>query len=397
MLNWVRFDKKLPILLVASLLLVSLVVTGASQDEVVGLAGSELPEKYVIEDVPYVPMYSYWSTCAMSSLEMALEYYGYDYSIMTLMNLGWQYGATLVENENGPVLMPGAEQPTEGIIHAAEVLGFTLNEQNNQEKEEAWRTLKSHLVEDTPVIIQWTMHTVLAVGYDETGEEEVIFHNPASPRRLLEGYMGIKEDLNTDPGKLSTMGKSKLFGVDYWVNANSYPAKRYEMITLDPPAKRKEIRWKDVIDRNSEKTLGKGDWSSYPPYVWYSVDAFNEAAKNVESGEWSEEELSSLFSASDWGPASRSHVASFLAGFGQRAGIEELKRAGRLFEKSGYYWQEAREIWNYVYENPHKIKENAYRKVISDAFRKVASHEERAGKALAQAGKKFQLKHQGQG
>ena len=390
MVNLLRFGRKVPIFLVVSLLLALLVVAGVSQEEEQGLAGSELSEKYVIEDVPYVPMYSYWSTCAMSSLEMALEYYGYDYSIMTLMNLGWQYGATLVENENGPVLIPGTEQPTEGIIHAAEVLGFTVNEQNNQEKEEAWRTLKRHLVEDAPVIIQWTMHTVLAVGYDETGSEgEVIFHNPASPRRLLEGYMGLEEELKTDPGKLSTMEKSKWFGRDYWVNANSYPTKKYEMITLGPPDERKEICWKDVIERNSAKTLGREDWLSFPPYVWYSVDAFNEAAKNVESGEWSEKELSSLFSASDWGPASRSHTASFLVGLGSSSGIEELKRAGRLFEKSGYYWQEAREVWDYTRENPGQLVETTYRKVISGALKKIAGFEEKAGKALERAGEEL--------
>jgi len=391
MSNWFHADRKLPLLVLSLFLLTFFASVGLGQEGAGELTGLKLPDNYIIGDVPYVPMYSYWSTCAMSSLEMALAYYGYDYSIMTLMNLGWQYGATLVENESGPVLMPGAEQPTDGILHAAKTLGFSVNEKNNQTKEKAWKTLKKYIANDTPVVIQWTMHTVLAVGYDESGNEgEIVYHNPAPPARLLESYTGLtKGDLGPDLGKFSRMDKNKWFGSDYWVNANSYPTKKYEMITLDPPKERKEIDWEDIMERNSKKTLGAGDWSSYPPYVWYSVDAFRKAAESIESGEWSKKELTALFSASDWGPASRSHAAAFLSGLAQSYGIEELEEAGRQFERSGYYWQEANDTWNYVKENPDLVEGSRYRKVISDALKKVALAEEKAGKELGKAGKKF--------
>ena len=391
MTNISSSGKKILILVMSICLLGSFIIVGICQEEANKASSDELPKKYIIEGVPYVPMYEYWSTCAMSSLEMALEYYGYDYSIMTLMNLGWQYGATLVENEAGPVLMPGAEQPITGILYAAETLGFSTKEINNQTKEEAWETLKTQISGDRPVIIQWTRHTVLAVGYDENGEKaEVIYHNPAPPKGLLGSYMGVKKvRVKANPGSYVRMKKDKWFGEKYWVNANSYPAKRFEMILLEPPSDKKSIDWKSVLQRNAAKTLGQEDWSSYPPYVWYSVDAFKRAAEKVESGGWSREELNSLFSASGWGPASRSHAAAFLSGLGQSSGIDRLKEAARWFERSGYYWQEARDTWNYVKEKPEIGKVSNYRKVISGALRKVALAEERAGKALAEAGEKF--------
>jgi len=385
------FGQKVFILALSVFLLSSIGTVVRGQEKATKTHNDNLPKKCIIDDVPYTPMYSYWSTCAMTSFKMAASYYGYDYSVMTLMNLGWQYGATLVEDEAGPILMPGAEQPITGILYAAETLGFSAREINNQTKEEAWETMKTQISGDTPVIIQWTRHTVLSVGYDESGENaEVIYHNPAPPKGLLGSYMGVKKvRVKANPGSYVRMKKDKWFGEKYWVNANSYPAKRFEMILLEPPSDKKSIDWKSVLQRNAAKTLGQEDWSSYPPYVWYSVDAFKRAAEKVESGGWSREELNSLFSASGWGPASRSHAAAFLSGLGQSSGIDRLKEAARWFERSGYYWQEARDTWNYVKEKPEIGKVSNYRKVISGALRKVALAEGRAGKALAEAGEKF--------
>ena len=364
-------------LIITSLFILSIAPAVAQNSHSKKEKADIVPEKHVIEDVPYFPMYDYWSTCAMTSLEMASSYYGFDYSIMTLMNLGWQYGATFVENQNGPVIMPGAEQPVTGILHAAETLGFSVEEINNQEKEEAWNTLTSFLAEDKPVIIQWTLHTVLAVGYDETGKEnEIIFHNPASPAALLDSYMGLnKSKLKSNIGEFSRMKKSKWFGEKYWQNANSYPPKKYEMIAIKPPNKREEIDLKGVLRRNAYKTLGKRNWTSQPPYVWYSVDAFEEAAKNIESGDWSKEDLKSLFRAGDWGPASRSHASAFLIGLYQKTGIKELREAGQKFEKSGYLWQEANQIWEYVESKGQEFENGKYQSIIAKAFRKISNTE----------------------
>ncbi|MFP3953556.1 MAG: hypothetical protein ACLFVS_05485 [Candidatus Acetothermia bacterium] len=60
-----------------------------------------------MEGVTYVSMYDHWSTCAMTSLEIAMGYCGFETSIPTLMNFDWQYGATLVESDGHPLLLPG--------------------------------------------------------------------------------------------------------------------------------------------------------------------------------------------------------------------------------------------------------------------------------------------------
>lgn len=128
--------------------------------------------------------------------------------------------------------------------------------------------------------------------------------------------------------------------------------------------------------------MAQKDWVSYPPYVWYGVDAFNRAAEKVESGDWGSKELESLFRATGWGPASRSHAAAFLLGLAECTGIKELRRAGRNFETSGYLWQEVNEIWEYVHQHPESIDSSFYRSLIARVFKKIALVEEKAGNAL---------------
>jgi len=110
MSNLFYSGKKALILVLSIFPLPSPFVAGEGQEEANKTSGNELPRRSVIEDVPYIPMYSYWSTCAMTSLKMAVSYYGYDYSVMTLINLGWRYGATLVENEAGKALAEAGEK-----------------------------------------------------------------------------------------------------------------------------------------------------------------------------------------------------------------------------------------------------------------------------------------------
>jgi hypothetical protein len=247
---------------------------------------AELPTKHIIEGVPYIPMYEYWATCAITSLDMQLRYFGADYPLPLLMNIDWAYGAVYLKTPQGPFLYPNASHSIDTILYTAEMLGCNVTEINNQDEEAAWKTLKGFLAQDIPVIIQWSFHTVLVVGYDESpslSEPLVIYHNPAPPSWFLDpSYPGGKpEGFNSTLGAYANMSLDKWMGPYIWGNEFSYPPKRYEMIVVKPAINEPIIPWDEVMTRNANKTLALGEWASYPLDLWYGCVAIRQVPEDI--------------------------------------------------------------------------------------------------------------------
>ena len=400
------------LLLAASLLIGSSIVIPATaspipKDELESLSGNtdnslaqllnstnvttKLPTKYTIEDVPYTPMYEYWSTCAITSLEMQLKYFGADYPLPLLMNIDWVYGAVYVNTPDGPMLWPNTD-PIPAILYTARTLGCRITEINNQDEKTAWETLKRFLAQDIPVVIQWAPHTVLAVGYDESPslpEPLVIYHNPAPPSWFLDpSYPGGKpEGFDSALGAYATMPLGQWMSPDFWGNRFSYPPKKYEMIIAMPPETEPSIPWDEVMTRNARKVLGLGEWISYPPYFWSGCEATRQAAKDIEAGVLTLKDLTYMFRTTGWGPANRSHASAFLASLSEVTNSKDLRKASEYFELAAYKWEEVNTLWKYIEDHPREIPKDVYLPRLVEVFYEITDYEEMAGNVLMRGAK----------
>lgn len=352
---------------------------------------AELPTKHIIEDVPYIPMYEYWATCAITSLEMQLKYFGADYPLSLLMNIDWAYGAIYLKTPQRPFLFPNTE-PILTSLYTAETLGCNVTEINNQDEEAAWKTLKGFLAQDIPVIAQWSFHTVLVVGYDESSslsEPLVIYHNPGPPSRYLDpSYPGVTpEGFNSTLGAYIAMPLDQWMSPYLWGNKFSYPLKRYEMIVVKPAINEPIIHWDKVMTRNAEKTLALGEWASYPPSIWNGCEAIRQVAEDIETGIITPENLSQLFSTTGHGPGARSHASAFLASLSEMTDSKGLREASEYFELAAYKWQEANALWKYAQDHPDEVPEEVYMSRLAEVFHQIADYEEMAGNALMKGAK----------
>lgn len=344
-----------------------------------------LPTKHIIKNVSYIPMYDYWATCAITALEMQLKYFGVDYPHSILMNIDWAYGTGYSNSPFNKILCVNSES-IDTILYTAKIIGCSITEINNQKKEKAWETLKGYLAQNIPVIIQWTGHTVLAVGYDESptlSKPLVIYHNPRSPAKFLES-----EGYNSTLGAYASMPLDQWMTPSYWGHHRFSP-KKFEMIIVKPPKNEVAIPWDEVMVKNAEKTLGLGEWAPNPPYYWSGYEATRKLAEDIEAGRMTFQNMAKMRIWTTAAPAQRSHASAFLAGFSELTLIDSkyLKKSSEYFELASYKWHEVNAFWNYAQDHPNKFQEDAFMKKLAEAFRQISDYEKIAGRALLKGAK----------
>jgi len=144
-------------LLTALALTASLAMIASPAATHVPLAGGALV------NVPYYPMHS--AICAVKSLQMVLSYYGHNYSESLLLQLsGWDYGAYYLPSYHFGYGI--GSYPVEAVARAAKLLGFSVRYVDTSNFSRALEVVVKALRNSTPVIIQLSHHTIVAVGYE---------------------------------------------------------------------------------------------------------------------------------------------------------------------------------------------------------------------------------------
>lgn len=122
--------------------------------------------------------------CAITSLRMNLDYYGFEVEQSMLLNLGWNYGFFFMSTPFYNAAYPDTD-PVEEIVFAAEHLGFKAKVVTHDSLEEAKITLVKYISQNKPVIVQWIPHSVLAYGYKDNGAR-IIYNDPGEPASTVQ-------------------------------------------------------------------------------------------------------------------------------------------------------------------------------------------------------------------
>ncbi len=199
---------RLPLLLLVLVLAqLVLVVAPASAGDVVSVKG-----------VPFYPMHS--AICAISSLEMVLSFYGYNYTSSLLLQLSlWDYGFWYMKEYHFG--FAGGIGPIDAMARAARLLGFNITIYNYTRFEDAVEKLREILGRGHPAIIQLAAHTVVGVGVDP--ERKLIYiHDPSggicSWRAVVElRALGLEEQASRLYQALLNMSRPPRFGAYYAV------------------------------------------------------------------------------------------------------------------------------------------------------------------------------------
>ncbi|MHC4694111.1 MAG: C39 family peptidase [Planctomycetota bacterium] len=202
----------------------------------------------MIKNVKYSPMLDGY--CAMTCLDMVLQFYGTEVDRSLLLNLGWNYGFFLQQSPYYIGAYPCTE-PISEISHASKLLGFTPQILNHTSLEEAKGTIKTYIPQKKPIIIQTISHTMLVIGF-ENDAEILVVHDPGK----LKPDLVPSEDIEWYPlgrGENAKYKSSELLNLPYL-----WQYRQFQMLIITPDTKQQNIDWKVIYKRNAHKTLGIG-------------------------------------------------------------------------------------------------------------------------------------------
>jgi hypothetical protein len=337
---------------------------------------SETPTKHIIQDVPYHPMLD--GFCAMSSLWMNMDYYGYKTDVASLLNLGWSYGFFYWKTPERNWIYPNTG-PVEDLIWAAETLGWDAQLFEHASLEEAKATLIKHISKDIPVIVQWIGHTVFAFGYEETGDV-VIYHDPSDPTSVV-----VKDE--SQPGYLD-IWQAKRMVLSKWEGPPYlWGAFGYHCLVITPPTENKAIDWKAVWKRNAEKTLGT-DKNPYPAeYGLEGIHILLEDMNTIQF-ETDEEKINYLLNFEGvffLGTGFRREAAAFLAGWASADNNLALQDAAIAFRELAHLYRRGYNLVLLLKKD--KTKADIVMKGYVAILEKIAEFEKKGADALLVAAK----------
>lgn len=225
-------------------------------------------DHYRIDSVKYYAMLDGY--CAITALQMNLDYYGLTMNQSLLLNLGWNYGIMYFKTPYYTIAYPDTD-PVEEIVFACNLIGFNATVIVHKSLKEAKETLNKYISQDIPVIIQWIPHTVLAYGYKDSANI-IIYQDPGNFRNQI---IDDIDKIQFGKGEEASMPISEWEKMPYL-----WGMRQYQMVIIESKGKNIQINWKDIWKRNAEKTFGTIK-NTFPAY--YGIEIINEMIKDIKT------------------------------------------------------------------------------------------------------------------
>jgi len=307
---------------------------------------SQNKDHYLIDSVEYYAMLDGY--CAMTALQMNLDYYGFIMDQSLLLNFGWNYGFMYLKTPYYTIAYPDTD-PVEEIVFACNLIGFKATIIVHKSLKEAKETLIKYISKDIPVIIQWTPHTVLAYGYKDSANI-VTYHDPGD-------YRNQSVD-NIDKNPLGKGEEASMPISDWEKMPYLWGMRQYQMVIIEPADKKININWKEVWKRNAEKTLGiiKNPFQAY-----YGIDGITEIIQDINTSinqdiSKSIEVVKNYEMCFKLGIGFRRDAAAFLAGQASILNDKNLRLASIEFLKSAQYFRKGHNLINWFINNYEQEK-----------------------------------------
>jgi len=309
-------------------------------------------DNHLINSVNYFAMLDGY--CAMTALQMNLDYYDFVIDQSFLLNLGWNYGFLYLKTPYYTVSYPDTD-PVEEIVYACSKIGFKTTVLFHKSIKEAREALLNYISRDIPVIIQWVPHTVLAYGYIDSANI-VIYNDPGN--YIIQGI----EDIN---GIQFGKGERVSMPISDWEKMPYlWGFRQYQMVIIEPKDKRINVDWKQIWKRNAEKTLGIIE-NQFPGY--YGINGINEIIKDLKIN--INQDISKNVGivknfelCFKLGIGFRRDAAAFLSGQASNLNDGNLRFASIEFLKSANYFQQGYNLINWFNNNyePDKCNQALY-------------------------------------
>jgi len=356
-------------------------------------------EKHIVKNVPYYPMHT--AICAIKALQMILAYYGYEYPIELLVQLGgWDYGIWYSKQYHFGY--GGDIYPIVAASFAAKLLGFSCQHKVFTKWDEAWSWLKIQLNNNTPVFIEVQGHSIVAVGYDEdTGV--IYIHDPSggicSWKTLVEF-----EALNISIDKrfrdyILNISIRKGYGgymelsLNYFKNWWKWMG-RYEALLIKPKKPVTNIEhldWPSLLERIASITI-YGSWDPQNTGM-KGYENLIEDFKSYLPRAGKDHLMLIKQTVFDIARDRGHNAAAFLTGLAQSYNLTDLLRVAWFFERASDEYGYASTLLAYMiknYNDKSLVKETASR--IIKHIEKAKEYEYKAGKLLFKVAKELRQK-----
>lgn len=332
---------------------------------------------YLIDSVNYYAMLDGY--CAMTALQMNLDYYGFNMDQSLLLNLGWNYGFMYLKTPYYTIAYPDTD-PVEEIVFACNLIGFRATVLVHKTLKEARETIVKYISRDIPVLIQWTPHTILAYGFKDSANV-MIYNDPGDYRNQ---FIDNIDKIPFGKGENVSMPISDWEKMPYL-----WGMRQYQIVVIEPKDKKININWKRIWKRNAEKTLGsiKDKYQAF-----YGIDGMNEiikdlnaiSAKNISK---SIEIIKNYEMCFKLGIGFRRDAAAFLAGQASTMIDNDLRLASIEFMKSAQYFRKG---YNLIYWFKNNYDQKKGEQAISEfieIFEKIVECEIAGSTYLLKASK----------
>lgn len=326
---------------------------------------SQDKDYYLIDSVNYYAMLDGY--CAMTALQMNLDYYGFKIDQSLLLNLGWNYGFMYLKTPFYTIAYPDTD-PVEEIVFACNHIGFKATVLIHKTLKESRETIVKYISQDIPVLIQWTPHTILAYGYKDSANV-VIYNDPGDFRNQS---VDIIDKIPFGKGENISMPISDWEKMPYL-----WGMRQYQIVVIEPKDKTININWKVIWKRNAEKTLGsiKNQFQTF-----FGIDGMNEIIKDLN--EISGKNISKCIEiiknyemCFKLGIGFRRDAAAFLAGQASTMIDNNLRLASIEFMKSAQYFHKGYNLIDWFNNNyEQKSGEQAISEFI-EIFEKIVECE----------------------
>jgi len=367
--------------------------------------------KHVIPNLPYIYQ-GIVPRCHVTSLMMILQYYGLEYSQSYLMNLsGYNYGFsyyeqgnTAYEQGNRALACPESSFGSWAFMaYALEKLGCKTTFIKDRTWEETWKLLKEYVSQDIPVYMPllnmkhlWRTsrpipHVVVLCGYDEM-KGVVMIHDPA----LGEAGEGIRylPSNGLPRGKSGSYAEFKIEDFREACHLKRRDRKN-GLCVIEPPNRKPNISWSEVIARNAKLTLGQVEEVVGKHAVTNSISGSKglmEFAGDLEKGFGLIGEPGDFFETIDAlrsivfiiGSSYRKDAHAFIAGVASVTDSEDLYKASYYLGVIGLCYEQGLAEIDYLMTQ-RSISEGALRERltrISEVLKKAAKYEQEVGEHL---------------
>jgi len=340
-------------------------------------AADEAPASFLISGIEYKPMLD--GFCAMTSLAMVMEFYGIDTEQSFLLNLGWSYGFFFWLTPQKVWAYPNTG-PIEAMQFVGKTIGLKTQLFEHKALKEAKKTLVTFISQGKPVIVQWIGHTVVAIGYEKSGDV-IIYHNPDEPFISATDKTDLKKfNFNGDTEKRSLTEWEKppfLWGVF-----------GYHCLVVTPGVKKPVVDWNSIWTRNAQKTLGIVK-NKYP--AQYGIEGIKATIEDIKTRKFANEKalhkyLSSFEGTFYLGCGFRREAAAFLAAQAYSMNSPDLLKAAVAFRKSAYLNRAGYKLIQWLQSNGSRVKN--VKKMVTEIFEKLICTEKKGAEYLLKAAKK---------